>query len=473
MQLQQIKISEAYESKNNPRGNDFEGKAFDDLVASVKEKGVLVPVIARPMIGGGDKKFEIVAGNRRFRAAQMVGLEEIPARVEDMTDDEAQEVQIIENLQREDVHPIEEGKSYRQLVEESRYEIATIAAKVGKSESYIRQRLFLTNLSEKVAGAYRKGKFTDGHAVLIAKLSPNDQAAALKHISDGWEMPTVKELKEWIETEFYHPLASQPWLKDEKAMEAVGECQECPPNRSSLFGSVKEGSCTDLKCWTRKMGRYIDYKIALAKEQGLDMPKVSKEYGGVSKGVLSKGDYTGLSFKKKDHCDHAQKAIVAEGPDRGTEIWICASAECKKHGKTHSTPYRQTPEEKERRKKEQAKEAAKKEKEDKEILAVLENIQFTQSAQILDILLELVLVRNGEQYTKPVCKRHGWEVVKVESRTWDDKNIRMVSDWEKTIRNNYAELSAEGRLQLIVEIMLETAWEDPKKKIIKMISSQK
>ena len=186
MKLQLIKVTLAYESDTNPRGKKFEGPSFDDLVASIKEKGVLVPVIARPKEKGG-KSFEIVAGNRRFRAAGLAGLKEIPARVEELSDDEAREVQIIENLQREDVHPLEEGEAYHKIIEESKYEIAAIAAKVGKSETYVRQRLFLTNLSEKSAKAYRKGDITDGHAVLIAKLSPNDQIEAVKFASDEWD----------------------------------------------------------------------------------------------------------------------------------------------------------------------------------------------------------------------------------------------------------------------------------------------
>lgn len=471
MELQQIKISEAYESKNNPRGNDFEGKAFNELLASVKEKGVLVPVIARPMIGG-EKKFEIVAGNRRFRAARLAGLEEIPARVEDMTDDEAQEIQIIENLQREDIHPIEEGIAYRKLIEESNYDVKTIAARVGKSEPYVRYRLFLTNLEKEAIKKLRNGEINEGQAVLIAKLAPNDQKEMIKELRSHW---STQDMKEWIRDYFYTKLDFQPWLKNEELCKAVGKCTLCPPNVPTLFGEVKEGACTDTKCWEVKMNKYINF---LAKRD--DLLKVSKEYTYGSdeaklrkRNILPSGDFTSLSTKKKEHCEFARKAIVAYGDGIGRVIWVCADAICKKHGKTHDAPYKQTPEEKERRKKEAAKEQAKKEKEDQKLAEVLQVIQSPTSINFLDIILELVLVRNGEQYTKPVCKRHKWEVVKVESRTWDDKNVRMVSDWEKTVRENYAKLTADEKLRLVVEIMLETAWEDPKKKIIEMISSLK
>ena len=155
MQLINIKVSLCVESETNPRGKDFEDASFKELVASVKEKGVLVPVLARPREG---KEFEIVAGNRRFRAAKKAGLDVIPAHVVEMTDDEAQEAQIVENLQRADVHPLEEGEAYRKLIEDGGRKVADVAVKVGKSESYVRQRLFLTNLSDKAKKLYRKNE---------------------------------------------------------------------------------------------------------------------------------------------------------------------------------------------------------------------------------------------------------------------------------------------------------------------------
>src|ERR1039458_5189914 len=113
MQLQEVKVSACYESETNPRGKDFGGKAFDELVASIKEKGILTPILVRPSTikGRSGEHFEVVAGNRRFRAAQQLKLETIPAQVQEMTDSEAREAQIVENLQRQDVHPLEEGEA--------------------------------------------------------------------------------------------------------------------------------------------------------------------------------------------------------------------------------------------------------------------------------------------------------------------------------------------------------------------------
>jgi len=125
MKLQNIKITHCYESPTNPRGLEIRRPAFQELVASVREKGVLMPVLARPQ----KDKFEIVAGNRRLRAAKVAGLTEIPARIEEMTDIEVREAQIVENLQRADVHPLEEGMAYRKLIEESGYDVAAVGRK--------------------------------------------------------------------------------------------------------------------------------------------------------------------------------------------------------------------------------------------------------------------------------------------------------------------------------------------------------
>jgi ParB-like chromosome segregation protein Spo0J len=115
-------------------------------------------------------------------------------------------------------HPLDEGEAYRRLIEESKYDYASVAAKVGKSESYVKQRLFLTNLEARPASAYRSGKILDGHAALIAKLSAGDQLLALKATTERYSLLTVKELKEWIESHIYSPLDEQPWLKDSEAM---------------------------------------------------------------------------------------------------------------------------------------------------------------------------------------------------------------------------------------------------------------
>ncbi|RJQ67316.1 MAG: ParB/RepB/Spo0J family partition protein [Desulfobacteraceae bacterium] len=476
MKLQNISVSQAYASETNPRGNDFNGPALDDLVASVKEKGVLVPIIVRPN-KKDDKLYEVVAGNRRFTAAQKAGLEEIPARVEEMSDEEAKEVQIIENLQREDVHPIEEGTAYRNLIENSKYDVKTIAARVGKSEQYVRYRLFLTNLTEKAAQAYRNGKFNDGYAVEIAKLSPDNQNQTVTKLTNSHEynpIRTLKELKEYIKEKFYDVLSFQPWLKNEEANKAIGPCKFCPPNNPTLFGDVKEGACTSTKCWEYKMQKYIDFIVNSSEPR---MTKVASHYGVSAElqkqKVLTNGQYE--EVKKNGHCKFTRDAIIVDGEGMGKIIQICTTKSCKKHHPCE-TNYEPTPEEKEMRKVERAKELAKakkkKAKEDKQILDALEKVNYPIKTNEIDIILDLLLCRSYvDEILKNICQRHGWDpVVEVQKSYMDSNKERNVRNWEKTARQKYVEMTDNEKMKLIFEIMLQNVWDEPRKKAIKALT---
>ena len=457
--FQTIEVSSAYESKTNPRGKDFEDDSFKDLVASIKEKGILIPVIARPK-KDGTKKFEIIAGNRRFHASQLAGLKEIPAQIMDgISDNEAREIQIIENLQRADVHPIEEGASYRQLVEKSHYEISSIAAKVGKSENYIKQRLFLTNLCEKAASAYRSGKIIDGQAVLVARLSVGDQLAALKAITDTWIGKSVKDTKEWIEKNIYSPLERQPWIDNKEYEEAVGMCVECKPVSASLFGPVKEGACNDLRCWKRKMDAYVNYR---AKKD--HMTKVSDGYSSPEKGILSKSDYKVID-KKSKRCDSIHPAIIAQGAGIGKTIKeICSNKKCEVHHKSYSG-YEKTPEEKAARKKEIEDEKKKVEKYEKELSDGLARIKWPVEDKFIDLLIEMAVEGEGSTISRAVCKRHGWAPVK-ESQLADTYYF---NNYGEAIKAKLKEMSPVDKIRMVAEFFIERNWSENKEKFIKKL----
>lgn len=470
MKLINIKIADAKLSATNAKGRT-EGKSFEELVASIKEKGVLTPILVREQSKG---QYEVIAGNRRLAAAKSAGLTEIPAQLVEMNDIEAREAQIVENLQRENIHPLDEGESYRQLFEGHHQEIKTIAAKVGKSETYVRQRVFLTNLDEKVKKAYRDGKINDGFAVEIAKLDPKDQPAALKYAED--QASSIKDLQSYISKEIQKPMQYQPWVGNPELEIVVGPCQECPPNRSSLFGDVKEGNCTTFKCWERKMKAYINHRI---KMEGL--VKISEEYhyrSDIDKNpVLAQNEYKGLSTKTKDHCEFAKQGIVVEGANIGNVRWICADKKCKKHHSENSTGYAETQAEKEKRRKEAEKEriAAEemKKKENSKILGALKNITLPLTEKVSGIMIQLMVDDSREDELKPLCERHGWNpVVKEEKSYMDEKKIMKRKNWPETILKQAAEMNGEDQLRLIFEIMLQTVWTEPRDKAIKALSNK-
>ncbi len=159
-----------------PRKN-FDDQPLADLAASIKEKGVLSPILVRPL---GEDRYEIVAGERRWRAAQLAKLHDVPVVVRAMADDQALEIAIIENVQRADLSPIEEASAYQQLVADFGRTQEQVAAQVGKSRSHVANLLRLLSLPENVQDLIRQGKLTAGHArTLVGHADPYAQALRL------------------------------------------------------------------------------------------------------------------------------------------------------------------------------------------------------------------------------------------------------------------------------------------------------
>ena len=163
--------------KFQPR-KSFDEQPLADLAASIKEKGVLSPILVRPI---GNDRYEIVAGERRWRAAQMAKLHDVPVVVRELPDDQALEIAIIENVQRADLSPIEEAAAYKQLTEApfSRTQ-EQVAQQVGKSRSHVANTIRLLTLPDTVQALLREGKLTAGHArTLIGEADPYEKAMAL------------------------------------------------------------------------------------------------------------------------------------------------------------------------------------------------------------------------------------------------------------------------------------------------------
>ena len=149
-----VPITALAESATNPRKR-FDAKSLEELAASFKTQGILAPLLVREL---EESKYEVVAGARRLRAAKLAELEKLPVRVVKLTDAEAIECQCVENLQREDIHPLEEALGFKSLLElgEPAYTIASIASRAGKSEAYVYGRIRLGDLIPPVAEAFLK-----------------------------------------------------------------------------------------------------------------------------------------------------------------------------------------------------------------------------------------------------------------------------------------------------------------------------
>jgi ParB family chromosome partitioning protein len=160
----------------NPR-RVFAAAELEELTASLRERGIIQPIVVRPLRGVPDN-YEIIAGERRWRAAQRAGLHEVPVVVIEATDAEALQLAIIENVQRADLNPLEEADGYRALMDEFHNSQEEIAKTVGKSRSYIANTLRLLKLPDAVKGYIQEGKLTAGHArMLIGEANAEELAA--------------------------------------------------------------------------------------------------------------------------------------------------------------------------------------------------------------------------------------------------------------------------------------------------------
>jgi ParB family chromosome partitioning protein len=174
----------------NPRRNFTEAE-LDELAASIRERGIIQPIVVRAAPGGADS-FKIIAGERRWRAAQRAGLHEVPVAVIDASDAQSLEYAIIENVQRADLNPMEEANGYLALMDDFNRTQDDVAQIVGKSRPHVANTLRLLKLSEPVKQLVRQGKLSAGHARLLVG-QPNAEAIAQEIVAKGWSVRQLED----------------------------------------------------------------------------------------------------------------------------------------------------------------------------------------------------------------------------------------------------------------------------------------
>jgi ParB/RepB/Spo0J family partition protein len=170
------------------RRTHYDATALKDLAENIKSVQVIEPIIVRPKMGGNEpEQFEIVAGERRWRASREAGLDTIPAIVRALDDGQVLEIQLVENLHREGLHELEEAEGYEILMQQHHYDIEQLSAKIGRSRAYVYARLRLLALDKKAREAFYAGKLTAATALLLARIPvPALQQDALKAITATW-----------------------------------------------------------------------------------------------------------------------------------------------------------------------------------------------------------------------------------------------------------------------------------------------
>lgn len=444
-----LKIADCHESPTNPRGAKFEGKEFDELVASIKEKGVLMPVLARPV----GKKFEIVAGNRRFRAAQKAGLTDIPARVVEMTDTEAREAQIVENLQRADIHPIDEAFAYRDLIENAtpKLDVEGVAAKVGKSASYVRQRLVLSELDTKIAAKVRAGELPVGHAVLIARLEKSEQTKAHKFVMQYDRVCDLKELRDYITDQvFKAAMKNPPWKDDAQAKAEIAKVTGLKGGEKNLFGEEAADSIENPADYARALAAYLQLKTDEYENAGKPLSLVSGDYSTTTKGIKGRSDYKTGPGSYGGKCKSFNDALIVEGDGVGKMIKICTDKACPAHSSraAEETPKAKS-EAKSKRKKEIAAAKNKAEKDTAAMSAAVLKMAWPLSEKQLDVLLALSLKKASHDTERQVVKRRALAPEKIK-QSWGGTR----TDYSGSIDKAAKGMAPKDKLGLLFELLV-------------------
>ncbi len=259
----------------------FNVDALQQLADNIAEVGILQPILVRPVAPSDEypQHYEIVAGERRFRAAVIAGLAVVSVRVRAMTDLQAAELQLIENLQREDPHPLEEAEGMQLLMQNHGYNADQLAAAVKQSRSYVYGRLKLCDLAKSVREEFMGEQFNASIGLLIARLpTPALQDKAAKEIKagNGWagEPMSFRTARDHIRRNYMLDLSKALFpIKDASLLAAAGNCNNCPKragNQPELYPDPKDAdTCTEPSCYHEKTAAFQQRQRDDAAEKGL------------------------------------------------------------------------------------------------------------------------------------------------------------------------------------------------------------
>lgn len=192
-----LKISQVEPNRRQPRKN-FDEDAMEELAESIKQYGIIQPLIVRKR----ENHYEIIAGERRWRAAKMAGLKEVPVVIKNYTDEEIMEISLIENIQRENLNPIEEAMAYQLLIQEFHLKQEDIAVRVSKSRTFITNAMRLLKLDERVQNMLSESLITSGHARALLAIENGDlqYETAMKVYDEGLSVREVERLVKKLNT---------------------------------------------------------------------------------------------------------------------------------------------------------------------------------------------------------------------------------------------------------------------------------
>ena len=327
VEFKNISLRDIKVSPSNPR-TTFDEKKTLELADSVSTHGVLQSILVRPF--GKPGKYQLVCGERRYRASEIAGRTTIPATVRELTDDQALEIQIIENLQREAVSPIEEAIAYQNLMKLKGFDVAEVAHRVGKSPTFIAQRLKLNELIEDFKKLLFEERITLTDALKVCKLKVEDQTDLYENECTGYNVEHRLIIDDDMLRLYMYDLTDAPF--DTKSLELnkeLGACTHCQFNTASntlLFPEGEhEARCTNRECFKGKTE--TSFGIELDKAHGdpaivlvstFYRDAIIKQYAAKGMKVYDAYGYSQVDGKSRG----AKVAYVVNGNKKGTYIFV-------------------------------------------------------------------------------------------------------------------------------------------------------
>lgn len=263
-QIKDLKLDKITPNRYQPR-HTFSDESIQELAQTINEEGLLQPIIVRE---DGDG-YEIIAGERRFRAVKSLGWDKIPAIVNNMDDDKAASLAVIENLQRENLNPIDEAEAYKSLMELNDLTQTSLAKDMGKSQSYVANKLRLLKLSQKVKDALVAGKISARHGRALVSLDEKDQARVLDEIiNKKLNVTETEAITADVEGYFNpKPEAKKAKVKDEKVKKTTASKTKAATTKKESNTRAMTKMPKDLKVQINTIKR----AVKLAEESGIDV----------------------------------------------------------------------------------------------------------------------------------------------------------------------------------------------------------
>lgn len=338
--LKTIPLARIRESAHNPRKH-FDAAAMTELVASVTRSGVLEPVVVRGVprdLPNEQQHYELASGHRRFRAAQAAGLTEIPAYVRDLDDAAFYELLTVANLQRTDVHALDEAEAYAEMMTTLGWDVGQIAARLGKSERYVYDRLKFRALIAPARACFYAGRITAGHAIELSRLGPDAQERVME------------------------PHRRALWERDSShGDEDLDLDLEADNDPLAAYQGYKPRTVGELRAWIEREVRFdpreadpvlfpeLVATVKAAQEEALKVVHITRE-DKIADGAKADGQrtYSQTQWRRADGqpeseanwrhpqvasvCDHGVLGVVVAGPGRGEAFTVCVAAKkCRTH----------------------------------------------------------------------------------------------------------------------------------------------